>query len=89
MNKIKINRSATVFPKEKEEQKKFESKEGDMFNEEEKQAQVRDIKSFGFLKRKTFDFSHLQRPSNYVDIERLWNYEQNILDYRILELTSK
>ena len=47
MNKIKINRSATVFPKEKEEQKKFESKEGDMFNEEEKQAQVRDIKSFG------------------------------------------
>jgi hypothetical protein len=58
-------------------------------DDKEKPPQKKSMKSFGFIKKKTYDFSQLQRPTNYVDIERLWNYEKNILDYRILELTSK
>lgn len=40
-----------------------------------------------FLKRRTYDFGQLQRPSNYSDIEKYWDYEKNIIDCKILDFT--
>lgn len=42
-----------------------------------------------FEKRQTYQFSQLERPLNYSDIEKYWGYEKNLLDYKILDITSK
>ena len=60
--------------------------------EDEKEKEIEEEKDEekvykAFLKRRTYDFGQLQRPSNYGDIEKYWNFEKNILDYKILDFT--
>ena len=56
-------------------------------NKDKQKKKEKIIKTF--LKKKTYDFCKLQGPSNYGEIEKYWNYEKNILDYNILDFTSK
>ena len=42
-----------------------------------------------FMRRKTYDFSQLQKPSNYAEINKYWDYEKNILDIKVLDFSSK
>ena len=59
-------------------------------DEKEKEKEIEEEKEKvykAFLKRRTYDFGQLQRPSNYGDIEKYWNYVKNIIDYKILDFT--
>ena len=75
----KLNATKTMaVPLDKKEDAKLKAIEEE--NDEEKVNKA-------FLKRRTYDFGQLQRPSNYSDIEKYWNFEKNIIDYKILDFT--
>ena len=77
----KLNATKTMaLPIDKKEEEKEKEIEEEKEKEEEKVYKA-------FLKKRTYDFGQLQRPSNYGDIEKYWNYEKNILDYKILDFT--
>ena len=46
-------------------------------------------KTFIYIKRKYLNYTQLDRPPNYCEIEKYWSFEKNILDCQILELASK
>jgi hypothetical protein len=41
------------------------------------------------MKRQTYDFSQLERPSTYWELDKYWSIDKNIFDYRILDFSSK
>ena len=78
-NLNKLMRAQTTVSKNDEEEEDIKDN-----SDKEKEKILKE-----FLERKTYDFSQLERPSNYGEINKYWNYESNILDYRILDFTSK
>ena len=56
-----------------------------VFDEEKKKEKI--FKQF--MKKKTYDFSQLQRPSNYGEINKYLDYSKNILDIKIVDFSSK
>ena len=56
-----------------------------IFDEEKKKEKI--FKQF--MKKKTYDFSQLQRPSNYAEINKYLDYIKNILDIKIVDFSSK
>jgi hypothetical protein len=56
-----------------------------IFDEEKKKEKI--FKQF--IKKKTYDFSQLQRPSNYGEINKYLDYIKNILDIKIVDFSSK
>ena len=82
----KLNKALTMIPKH--EGNEIEKKKDNQNNNENfLEKGIKYNKTF--VKKNTTYFSQLERPSNYGEIDKYWNFEKNIIDFKILEFTSK
>ena len=86
---IEAKKRYTVFDNSGKMNKKFMlGKTSTMLEQEEEEEKKEKIYK-GFLKKKTYEFSQLQRPSSYQELQKYWDYEKNIFDCKILDFSSK
>ena len=86
---IETKKRYTIFDNSAKINKKFIlTKRATMLDKETEEEKKEKIYK-GFLKKKTYEFSQLQRPSSYQELQKYWDYEKNIFDCKILDFSSK
>ena len=86
---IETKKRYTVFDNPTKINKKFMLGKTSTMLEQEVEEEKKEKIYKGYLKKKTYEFSQLQRPSSYQELQKYWDYEKNIFDCKILDFSSK